>query len=161
MDQASEQRRRFDLKTIVEDNVSMLMPQFNHTPHKIVVDVPQDIMMDSYPGPVGQVITNLVVNSLVHGFSDDMQGVITIAVAVQDANRLQLTVTDTGCGIPKNNLTRVFDPFFTTRMGQGGNGLGLNIVFNIVTLTLGGMITVDSRVGGNTIFTVNIPMTAC
>ena len=158
MDQASEQRRQFDLKEIITDNVSILLPQFRQTPHRIVVDVPDGIMMDSYPGPVGQVISSMVLNSLVHGFSNDMQGVVTICAKREDAQRLQLTVTDNGKGIPAKNLKQVFDPFFTTRLGQGGNGLGLNIVFNMVTLTLGGSITVASQEGVNTAFTIHIPL---
>jgi len=160
VDQASERRRFFDLRSVIEDNISVLEPQFNHTPHRIIADLPEAIAMDSFPGAIGQVITNLVLNSLTHGFSGDMQGTVTISAQLQDANHVRLTCTDNGRGIPEANLSRIFDPFFTTRMGQGGSGLGLNIVFNIVTLTLHGTIKVESAVGSHTKFTVLMPLIA-
>jgi PAS domain S-box-containing protein len=158
VDQASERRRTFELRAIVDDNVSVLQPQFTHTPHKVVVDVPNGIVMDSYPGAIGQIIANLAMNALVHGFSKDMEGVVLISAKLQGLSHVQITCTDNGTGIPNENLNRIFDPFFTTRMGQGGSGLGLNIVSNIVTLTLGGSIHVESEIGGNTTFTVIIPL---
>ena len=160
VDQASERRRFFDLKAVIEDNVSILQPQFSRTPHRIVVDVPEAITMDSFPGAIGQVITNLVLNSLVHGFCGDMQGVVTISAQLQDSNHVLLICNDNGKGIPQENLNRIFDPFFTTRMGQGGSGLGLNIVFNIVTLTLHGTVRVESAVGNHTKFSVVMPLVA-
>jgi len=160
VDQTSDQRRRFDLNKTVLDNISIIQPQFKRTPHKINVDIPKDILMDSYPGAIGQVITNLVLNSLVHGFTDDMAGVISISAMKSDADHVLLIATDNGKGISKQNLPRVFDPFFTTRMGQGGSGLGLNIVFNIVNSTLGGNIQVSSEEGVRTTFTIFMPMVA-
>ncbi len=124
-----------------------------------MVDIPPALKMDSYPGAIGQVLTNLVLNSLIHGFSHDMQGEIHVS-AEMDAKHVRLVVADNGHGIPAENLGRVFDPFFTTRMGQGGSGLGLNIVFNIVRTTLGGTIRVESRPGVRTAFTINMPRVA-
>jgi len=160
VDQASDQRRRFDLNKTILDNVSILAPQFKRTRHKIDVAIPDEIIMDSYPGAIGQIITNLVLNSLVHGFTDEMDGVISILATVGDDQRVLLVVTDNGKGISKQNLPRVFDPFFTTRMGQGGSGLGLNIVFNMVSSTLGGNIQVSSTEGVQTRFTISMPLVA-
>ncbi len=160
VDQVSEHRRSFELKAIVADNVSILEPQFKRTPHHIVVDIPAACDMDSYPGSIGQIITNLVINAQIHGFSDNMRGEVLIAARMQDESHVRLIISDNGKGIPANNLDRVFDPFFTTRMGQGGSGLGLNIVFNLVTSTLGGNIQVDSEVGKFTRFTMVLPVVA-
>lgn len=160
VDQASEQRRVFDLKLITEDNVAMLLPQFRPTPHDVVANIPDDIKMDSFPGAIGQVITNLALNALVHGFADDMQGVVSISAGMIDRTHVQILVADNGRGISKETLPRIFDPFFTTKMGQGGSGLGLNIVFNLVTLTLNGSISVESTVGTGTCFTIVLPLVA-
>ncbi|MET3108959.1 signal transduction histidine kinase, partial [Oxalobacteraceae bacterium GrIS 2.11] len=132
----------------------------HYTAHHIVVDIPDGIKMDSYPGAIGQAITNLVLNSLIHGFTNDMKGVVSISAAIENEDHLKLVIADNGKGIPKKNLDRVFDPFFTTRMGQGGSGLGLNIVFNIVKSTLGGNIHVDSEEGKSTVFSMTIPLNA-
>jgi len=160
VDQTSDQRRTFDLGAIISGNTAILEPQFKHTPHRIVVDIAPGYMVDSYPGAVGQVITNLVLNSLIHGFTSEMQGIVTISAQALGKQNLILTVADNGKGIPKPNLHRVFDPFFTTRMGQGGSGLGLNIVFNIVTSTLGGSVEVSSEEGVRTMFTISLPLVA-
>lgn len=160
VDQTSDQRRVFDLGAIISGNIAILDPQFKHTPHRIVVDIAPGYMVDSYPGAVGQVITNLVLNSLIHGFSSEVQGVVAISAQSGGNQNVILTVADNGKGIPKKNLHRVFDPFFTTRMGQGGSGLGLNIVFNIVTSTLGGSVEVSSEEGVRTVFTISLPLVA-
>ena len=130
------------------------------TPHHILAQVQRGISVDSYPGAIGQVITNLALNSLIHGFSNEMEGVVSITAEKLDSDWLKLVVADNGRGISKKNLNRVFDPFFTTRMGQGGSGLGLNIVFNIVKSTLGGSIQVNSEEGNGATFTILIPLVA-
>ena len=160
VDQASDQRRSFDLAAIVTDNISILQPQFKRTSHSIVMQVPPGIKMDSYPGAIGQIITNLVLNSLIHGFSEDMSGVIQVKAELVGDQSVNFTVSDNGKGIPVKNLKHVFDPFFTTRMGVGGSGLGLNIVYNMVTSTLGGTIVVKSEEGMRTTFSINMPLVA-
>ncbi|WP_422879665.1 sensor histidine kinase [Noviherbaspirillum cavernae] len=116
--------------------------------------------MDSYPGPLGQVITNLVNNALVHAFDGRNTGTVTIAAQIADDGWMELIVKDDGAGIPQANLNRIFDPFFTTRLGAGGSGLGLNITHSIVTNILGGRIRVQSEVGRGTTFIVTAPMLA-
>ena len=160
VDQTSDKRRRFDLETIVADNVALMQPQFKRSPHQINVDIGADCFMDSYPGAIGQVITNLVLNALIHGFSNDSAGLVTISARREGKAQLELTVTDNGKGIAAGNLERIFDPFFTTRMGQGGSGLGLSIVFNLITTTLGGYIQASSEPGKWTTFTILIPLKA-
>ena len=160
VDQTSAQRRAFDLKENIEEIVLTLQPQFKHTPHRIEVDVPASIQLDSYPGSLGQVMTNLTLNALIHGLQDRPDGVIRIHAEPQGDDRVQITVSDNGCGIPPNHLPRIFDPFFTTRLGQGGSGLGLHIVYSIVTRTLGGFVDTHSVVGQGTTFTIDIPLQA-
>lgn len=156
-DQSSEVRRLFDLAEAVNGIVATINPQFKPTPHHIRVDIPDGIVLDSYPGPLGQVVTNLALNALVHGFRADMAGEVCFAASLAAGERVILRVTDNGAGIPAEHLSRIFDPFFTTRLGQGGSGLGLNIVYNIVTVTLGGHIGVASRLGEGAVFTIDLP----
>ena len=160
VDQTSDQRRRFNLEVTIADIVAIVQPQFKRTPHKIFVEIQAGFTMDSYPGALGQVVTNLLLNSLIHGFSNEMSGVITITAQMDNEDQVHLVVTDNGRGIPAKNLSHIFDPFFTTRMGQGGSGLGLNIVFNIVTANLGGSIRVSSEEGIRTTFTIIMPRIA-
>jgi PAS domain S-box-containing protein len=160
VDQTSAHRRVFDLKENIEEIVLTLQPQFKHTPHRIEIDVPASTQLDSYPGSLGQVITNLTLNALIHGLQDQPDGVIRIHAVPLGADRVQIAVSDNGCGIPPKHLPRIFDPFFTTRLGQGGSGLGLHIVYSIVTRTLGGFVDTHSVVGQGTTFTIDIPLQA-
>lgn len=160
VDQTSAQRRRFDLAQTIEEVVTTLRPQVKKTPHRIEVAVPQGIEMVGYPGPLGQVIINLVNNALVHGFDSRAAGVVRIEAAAEVPDLVRLTVKDNGRGIPEEHQSRIFDPFFTTRLGQGGSGLGLHIVFNIVTRVLGGQVAVISRPGEGAAFTLDLPRIA-
>jgi PAS domain S-box-containing protein len=160
VDQTSAQRRSFDLKENIEEIVLTLQPQFKHTPHRIEVDVPDGIQLDSYPGSLGQVMTNLTLNALIHGLKDQPGGVIRIHAELPGADRVQITVSDNGCGISPQHLPRIFDPFFTTRLGQGGSGLGLHIVYSIVTRAMGGVVDAYSVVGEGTRFVIDIPLRA-
>jgi signal transduction histidine kinase len=104
----------------------------------VSVDCPDDLEIDSYPGALSQVLTNFVMNSLVHGFAEGQVGFITISAQLQGRDTVMIRYTDTGKGIPEKNLAKIFEPFFTTRRGSGGTGLGLHIVYNIVAQSLGG-----------------------
>jgi signal transduction histidine kinase len=130
------------------------------TPHTLVNDIPADIRMESYPGPLGQVLTNLINNALIHGLKDTRDGNITLLARTTPDGWVQFSVQDNGAGIAPEHLDRVFDPFFTTRLGQGGSGLGLNIVYNIVTQTLGGTIRVESVQGHGARFVLHLPCVA-
>jgi len=160
VDQASSQRRSFDLKDCVDEIVLTLQPQFKRTTHHIETDVPAGIEFDSYPGPLGQVITNLTLNALIHGFVDIPEGIVNIKAVNLDPEKIIFTVSDNGRGISEKNLPKIFDPFFTTRLGEGGSGLGLNIVYSIVTGILGGSIEVKSKVEHGTTFSLVIPIKA-
>ena len=160
VDQTSEQRRRFEVAEVVNEIMAMLHPQLRKLPIDIHRDIPTGLVLDSYPGPFGQVIANLVNNATLHAFTDGRaRGVIRIeARALEDG--VEVVVSDDGVGIPPDHMDRIFDPFFTTRLGQGGSGLGLNIVYNIVTGMLGGRVRVDSKPGEGAAFIVTLPLAA-
>ena len=160
MDQTTSQRRRFSLDEVVSEIVLTLWPTFKKTSVIIEHAIPEALMFDSYPGPLGQVITNLLNNALLHGFEDHGEGTILITAIASEQDTIELTVTDDGLGITATNLTRIFDPFFTTRLGAGGSGLGLNITHQIVTGILGGRIRVQSTVGAGATFIVTLPIIA-
>lgn len=157
-DQASEQRRVFDLAEVVGEIVHTLSPSLKRHPHRVVVDIPTGIVMDSLPGPLGQIVINLVNNAYLHAFEGRADGVLTIA-ATQDGDQVLLGFADNGVGMPAEHLEKLFVPFFSTKIGKGGTGLGMAIVQNLVTKTLGGRITVASAPGMGTRFDVVLPRT--
>jgi signal transduction histidine kinase len=159
VDQASTQRRRFDLAQACHEIAATIMNQVRRGGHVLEIRVEPGIVMDSYPGPLGQVLINFINNALLHAF-DAPGGTMVLAAALSGSDRVHIEFRDDGRGIPAEHLTRIFDPFFTTRMGQGGTGLGLNIAYNIVTTLLGGTIRVDSAAGGGTVFVVDLPLRA-
>ncbi len=155
-DETSEERRLFDMKSYLDEVLTSLRPKFKHTHILVSCRCPDGLEMDSYPGLVTQVLSNLLINALVHGFNFEGEGLIEIAVTEEDG-WVELVCWNNGKPIPREHLDRVFDPFFTTRRGQGGTGLGLNIVANIVTQRLGGTIRVASDEIHGTRFTVRMP----
>ena len=158
-DQASEQRRAFDLRQAIQEVVDTLAPSLKSKPHRVVLDVAPDIAMDSYPGPLGQVVINLINNAYLHAFDDKTPGLFTIA-AQTGGEWVNLTFQDNGKGISSETLKHMFEPFFSTKIGRGGTGLGMSIVENLVTKTLGGHVSVQSTPGAGTVVTVNIPRRA-
>lgn len=160
VDQTAEHRRIFDLDKTIEEVVSTLEYQVRTRPIDVHMNLHAEVSMDSYPGPVGQLIVNFFTNALAHAFPADTKGNIWIT-CTRDANdTVKIEFKDDGCGIPDANLNKVFDPFFTTRMGQGGSGLGLSIAFNIATGMLGGTLELNSAQGSGTTFTVVVPRVA-
>lgn len=160
VDQTSERRRSFKLAQMVHDTLSTLQPVFRHTHLTIEVDVSPDIAMNSFPGPLGQVLINLIENARLHAFDQDAVGTVRI-VGTADSNQIvHLHVSDNGRGMTPDILPRIFDPFFTTRLGQGGSGLGLHLVYGMVTRNLGGRVHVCSEPGAGTTFMLELPMLA-
>ena len=159
VDQTTDMRRNFALAEVVGEVLIMVRPRFNHTPFQIEADV-AEVSMDSFPGPLGQVLTNLVLNALTHGFAGREAGCVTISARPGEDGLVVLAVRDDGVGMAAEVRRRIFEPFFTTRLGQGGSGLGLHIARNIVMGLLGGHIEVSSEVGQGTVFTVTIPRLA-
>jgi len=160
VDRTSGDRRAFKLRPFIEEVLLSLRPRLEPARHAVVVDCPDDLALDGYPGALSQVLTNLAVNSLVHAFDPGCTGTIRIAArSVADDTRDDVVVTfsDDGKGIPVEHQARIFDPFFTTRREAGGAGLGLNVVQDIVTATLGGRIDVISAPGLGTRFEIRFP----
>ena len=160
VDQTSSQRRKFSVAEVVSEIMLTLWPTLKKTSFIVKQNIPDTLVMDSYPGPLGQVITNLVNNALLHGFEGRQAGMVSITAEETGDGWLELTVKDDGVGIPPANLNRIFDPFFTTKLGAGGSGLGLNITHNIVSGILGGRIRVQSEVGVGSTFVLTLPLVA-
>ena len=156
VDQTSVQKRTFLLKPYIEEVVANLLPQFKKTLHRTQVIGDSTLLIDSYPGSLAQIITNLTTNSLIHAYPDNQSGVISITIATQLSN-IALTYHDDGCGIAPEHQSRIFEPFFTTARDTGGSGLGLHLVYNLVTQTLNGNIQMVSTPGQGTTFTITFP----
>ena len=160
MDRTSAQRRRFNLAAMLSETRLTLSPMFKHTPYTVSIHIQEDIQLNSYPGPLGQVITNLFNNALIHAFEGFDTGEIIVTAEKADNDNVILKVNDNGKGISEEHLSRIFDPFFTTKLGEGGNGLGMHIVHNIISGVLGGSISIESTLGLGTTFVMNIPLNA-
>ena len=155
-DQSSEEKRPFELKSYLEQILVSLRPQFKRTPHTVHMECPEGLTLDSYPGAIMQIVTNLIMNSLIHGFADGLPGEIFINVeSVGDA--VALSYRDTGVGMDKEQRDRIYDPFYTTKRGSGGTGLGMNIVYNLVTQTLKGSILLETSPGQGAVFLLTLP----
>lgn len=153
VDQQSDQRRRFGLKAFLNEVQTTLTPTLRRTRHRLVIDCPEEIELDSYPGALFQILTNLVNNALLHAFDTEIPGQMQIQ-ARSDGERLTLVFSDDGRGMDAQTALRAFDPFFTTRRGGGGSGLGLHIVHNLVTQLLAGEIELHTAPGQGTRFTM-------
>ncbi|NMG34684.1 hypothetical protein GRF61_09535 [Azoarcus sp. TTM-91] len=164
IDRTTMERRNFVLAETLVDADHRLHKWDRSLPVSLTLELDPAIEMDSYPGPLGQVVSNLVENALVHGFPDNRAGNLTLRAEAEGEDGVLLTVADTGIGIPAEVLTQIFDPFFTTRRHDGGTGLGLHVVYQIVTELLGGRIEMRSVSNGNagsgTVFTLHLPRVA-
>jgi signal transduction histidine kinase len=159
VDQTSELRRVFDLREVVEGNLDILTPGYKREDWVFVNEVPPDLRCDSYPGPLGQVLSNLVQNAIIHGFEGRDHGEVHIRAQVQ-GDAIALQVVDDGMGITPEVLPHLFEPFFTTKLGQGGSGLGLSISHRLATEILGGTLSVESCPGKGSTFTLRFPRTS-
>ena len=156
VDQTSAERRTFNLRQLIDDIIRSLSPALRNSQASVVADCSAEIEMDSYPGPLTQVLTNLFINALTHAFDSSHDGKLVLTVREKGA-LVEIVCSDNGRGISAENLKRVFEPFFTTRRAQGGTGLGLHIVHNIVTQILGGEIVCKSSAGLGTSFFITLP----
>ena len=161
VDQSTEDRRVFNLAEYVRESLIALGPQLKRRPKPVEVSVAidHDLQIDSYPGVFAQIITNLVINALLHAWTEEQGGRITISARQVERN-VELIVADDGCGMDEDVRSRVFDPFFTTKRGAGGSGLGLHITFNQVTRQLGGSIVCESRPQAGTRFVLQFPLSS-
>ena len=132
-------------------------PKLKKTRHTVIINCPEDLELDSYPGTFAQIITNFVINSLIHGFEDQDQGNIVIHVT-REHGILLIRYSDNGKGMTEEERSQIFEPFYTTKHGQGGSGLGLHIVYNLVTKRLQGNIVCESTPDVGTTFIIQIPL---
>jgi signal transduction histidine kinase len=146
VDQSSDAIRSFNLLTYLNEVLLSLQPKLKGRPVKVEVDCPSDVVLDSFPGAVSQIVTNMVVNSLVHGFEHEQAGNIRLRASCADG-MVSFEYADDGAGMDADTLGKLFDPFFTTRRGTGGSGLGAHILYNLATGPLGGTIRVESAPG--------------
>jgi signal transduction histidine kinase len=160
VDQTSAERRRFPLANYIREVLRSLSPKLRQACVEVTIDCTVEVEVDSFPGALSQVLTNLVMNSIIHGFEERPGGHISIRVAQPSPEQVELCYSDDGRGIAPDIRPRIFDPFFTTKRGSGGNGLGLHVVFNVVTGTLKGQIAVESELGQGSTFTVTFPRIA-
>lgn len=155
VDQSSESKRVFNVKTYLEEILLQLSPKLKATKHTIQVQGDAHLSLNSYPGAFSQIVTNLVMNSLLHAYAPNEAGHIQLTFQ-QTETQIIFEYADDGCGIPPENLSKIFEPFFTTRRGKGGSGLGLHIVYNLVTQKLNGKIQCESQLGTGTKFTITL-----
>jgi len=158
VDQSSDVRRPFDLDAYLGEVVSSLSSVLRKGGHRVEINVAGTIVFDSFPGALAQVATNIILNAVIHGFEGRRDGTIRIECAMTTGHACQMVFTDDGKGMPEAVVRRVFEPFFTTRRGQGGSGLGLNIVYNLVAQQLGGTIRCESEEGVGTSFILALPL---
>ncbi|MAY43191.1 MULTISPECIES: ATP-binding protein [unclassified Neptuniibacter] len=157
VDQASSKKRQFDLNQHIHDVLTTLHPMIKKAKIHVDADIPENIKIESFPGAISQVITNLIQNSIIHGFEGRTDGKITISARETDDKHVQITVEDNGKGIDSNIKNSIYDPFFTTKSGSGGSGLGLHIVHNLTTKVLKGKVHVESELGKGTKTILNLP----
>jgi signal transduction histidine kinase len=155
VDQSSESQRVFKLKEYLEEVLLQLSPKLKTTDCQVSVVGDPDLTLNSYPGAFSQIVTNLVINSLLHAYPSTQSGQIAL-IFNQIGKELIFEYADDGKGIPPENLSRIFEPFFTTQRGKGGSGLGLHIVYNLVSQQLGGTIQCESQLGKGTRFVIKL-----
>lgn len=160
VDRTSDGRRKFELNAFAEELVASLRTLWRHRSVEVSIACDSGLLMDSFPGALGSVLTNLIQNALVHAFAADAAGRIDLLIRAQGADQVLLSVSDNGAGIDADKLGKIFEPFYTTRRGQGGTGLGLHVVYNLVTQKLGGRVDVSSQRGAGSCFRVVLPRCA-
>lgn len=159
VDQTNLERREFLLKPYLTEVIRSLGPRLKQTGHRVEIEGDNEVKLNSYPGAFSQVVTNLVMNSIKHGYPHGGQGQMRFEV-VREAGQVCLQYTDNGCGIRPEHIGKIFEPFFTTARRGDGSGLGLHITYNLVTQKLGGTIRCQSEVGQYTKFIIHLPLEA-
>ncbi len=156
VDQSTEDKRTFKLTQYIAAVLIPLKSKLKTTQHRVEIRGDETLTLDTYPGALSQVVTNLVMNSLTHAYSPEDSGVLVFDWKQED-KQVVIEYADDGKGIAQESLGKIFDPFFTTKQGKGGTGLGLHIVYNLVTQKLSGTIECESQVGVGTKFIIKLP----
>ena len=157
VDQSNDNRRQFNMQQLINEVLLSLRPNLKKTQHQILVNCDADLELDSKPGPINQILINLIMNSLIHAFEHMEQGEIRIDVSVSN-DRCLLNYQDNGAGVPETIKKRIFDPFVTTKRGEGGSGLGMHLVYNLVTQALNGKIQLESTLGQGLTINIDFPV---
>lgn len=157
VDQSSADIRLFNVKELLEEVTLTLKTKIDIENVQLTIDCPEDLTIKSKPGPINQILINLIINSIIHGFEHSHNGIINISISYLNEN-LHINYQDNGKGIDENIKSRVFDPFTTTKRGSGGSGLGLHLVFNLVTQALNGKIDFKTNAERGTLFKIEFPV---
>ncbi len=157
VDQTADNTRKVKLESFVHEVILSLHPTLKKFDHEIIVDCPPKLEIRTKPGPINQVLINMIMNSLLHAFDSQDNGVMTIKIWCE-RDICHIKYTDNGKGIEEKIKQRIFDPFVTTKRGEGGSGLGLHLVYNLVTQALGGNISVESELGQGATFNISFPI---
>jgi signal transduction histidine kinase len=160
VDRSHAERRLFNLSEATDQIIASLRPALKKASITLSVEVPESLVIDGYPGSYGQILTNLFLNAANHAFADGRSGAIAISAKHRGSDDVEIIFSDNGAGMTPDVQRQAFDPFFTTRRNEGGTGLGLHIVYNLVTQQLGGRMMLDSRLGQGTTFRIIMPRTA-
>ncbi|MBF0381980.1 MAG: HAMP domain-containing histidine kinase [Magnetococcales bacterium] len=157
VDRTSDEDRSFNVKEYLNEILLSLRPKTKKTNHEFIINCDDDLEFNSSPGVISQIITNLLMNSMVHALEDQDQGKIIMDAKIQNGQFI-FKYSDSGRGIPPENLEKIFDPFFTTKRGEGGSGLGLHIIYNLITQKLKGEISCTSILNEGTEFIICLPI---
>lgn len=156
VDRSSNELRQFDFRSFMDDVINSLNPVLKRRGHEVKLSFEGDTVLQTYPGALSQIVTNLMMNAVTHAYKDGEKGCLSIS-SYSTESEFEMRFKDDGCGIPVEVLKKIFDPFYTTARGQGGTGLGLHVVHNLATEVLGGSIRVESAPGQGTSFILKIP----
>jgi signal transduction histidine kinase len=158
VDQSSENNRTFSFAKLMDEILMSMRPKLKRVSHEIVIRCADDLYIEAKAGPINQIMINLIMNSIIHGFEFMEKGIIDIDIVMQEDKKICITFKDNGGGIPEQLRKRIFDPFVTTKRGQGGSGLGMHLVYNLVTQGLNGSISVQSETGKGVEFKIIFPV---
>ena len=157
VDQSHEEKRDIALLNYIQSVLKSLSPRLKQGGHTVVVEGDKELNVLSYPGAIAQIITNFVTNSLVHAFEKGQSGLIEVIVT-KNEDLAEIHYRDNGKGMDESVMDNVFQPFYTTKRNNGGTGLGMSIVFNIISQKLNGSIDVESKPDKGTWFTLSFPI---
>ncbi|OUS28947.1 hypothetical protein A9R01_13600 ['Osedax' symbiont bacterium Rs2_46_30_T18] len=159
VDVSSDMKRKFNLQAYIANVVQSLYPETKRFNHQVSIQGDSELVVETYPGSISQIITNLMMNSIIHAYSDKERGCMSIS-AFRDEDNVKLIYRDDGKGLSEENVKMIFEPFYTTRSGHGGSGLGMSLVYNLVTQTLKGTITCTSELGKGININISFPIKA-
>lgn len=155
VDQSSNEIREINIADYLAEVMLSLRPILKKLSYKISITCPKNIKFRTIPGAISQILTNLITNSITHGFEGSQKG--TIVIDIKSKNGIIMNYSDDGIGMDKNKLTKLFEPFYTTKRGQGGSGLGAHLIYNLVTQSLDGKLSVSSIPGQGLSFEITLP----